>query len=246
MAVMKPVDADAAAKNPADGWDFFDRIYCISLKEREDRRQSAAAQFSRVGLDGKVEFVIVKRHPVDVEQGTYESHMTCLRKGLEAGAERIVVFEDDILFDRFDPERFRQCTRFLSVHPDWKVLLLGALIRSSRKTGEPAVQKVGYQSLAHAYALNRPYAETLAYKPWEGIVIDTLFRPLTDHIYAIDPMFAFQADLSTDNKYPGLDRFRRWCGGLERVQKANEFYQHHKFGIIAAHVLVLFALLFFL
>ena len=246
MAVMKPVDADAAAKNPADGWDFFDRIYCISLEEREDRRQSAAAQFSRVGLDGKVEFVIVKRHPVDVEQGTYESHMTCLRKGLEAGAERIVVFEDDILFDRFDPERFRRCTRFLSGHPDWRVLLLGALIRSSRKTGEPAVQKVGYQSLAHAYALNRPYAEILAYKPWEGIVIDTLFRPLTDHIYAVDPMFAFQADLSTDNKYPGLDRFRRWCGGLERVQKANEFYQHHKFGIIAAHVLVLFALLFFL
>jgi GR25 family glycosyltransferase involved in LPS biosynthesis len=245
---MKPVDAHAAAKNPVNGWDFFDRIYCISLEEREDRRQAAAAQFSKVGLDGEVEFVIVKRHPVDVEQGIYESHMTCLRRGIEAGAERIVVFEDDILFDRFDPGRFRRCTRFLCDHPDWQVLLLGALIRSSRKTGEPAVQKVRYQSLAHAYALNRPYAETLAYKPWEGIVLDTLFRPLIDHIYAVDPMFAFQADLPTDNKYAGLDRFRRWCGGLERIQKANEFYLHHKFGIIAAHGLILFAfaLLFFL
>jgi hypothetical protein len=245
---MNPGGADTTAKNPDDGWDFFDRIYCISLEEREDRRRAATAQLSKVGLDGKVEFVIVKRHPVDVEQGTYESHMTCLRKGLEAGARRIVVFEDDILFDRFDSERFRRCTRFLSSRPDWKVLLFGALIRSSRKTGEPAVQEVGYQSLAHAYALNGPYAETLAYRPWEGIVVDTLFRPLTDHIYAADPMFAFQADLSTDNKYPGLDRFRRWCGGLERIQKANEFYLHHKCGIIAAHVLILFAavLLFFL
>jgi hypothetical protein len=243
---VNPVDADAAAKNPVNGWDFFDRIYCISLEERDDRRQGAAAQFSKVGLDGKVEFVIVKRHPFDVEQGMYESHMICLRKGLEAGAEQIVVFEDDIFFDRFNPDRFRQCTRFLSDHPDWQVLLLGALIHSSRKTEAPAVQKVGYQSLAHAYALNRHYAETLAYKTWEGIVVDTLFRPLADHIYAVDPMFAFQGDLSTDNKYQGLDRFRRWCGGLERIQKANEFYQHHKFGIIAAHVLILLSLVLFL
>jgi hypothetical protein len=245
---MDPVGADAAAKNPGDGWDFFDRIYCISLEEREDRRRAAAAQFSKVGLDGKCEFVIVQRHPSDVEQGIYESHMTCLRKGIEAGAKRIVVFEDDILFDRFDPDRFRRCTRFLADHPDWKVLLLGALIRSSRKTEEPAVQEVRYQSLAHAYALNRPYAEALAYKPWEGVVLDTLFRPLKDHIYAVNPMFGFQGDLPTDNKYTGLDRFRRWCGGLERIQKANEFYLRHRVGIIAAHGMILFAvvLLFFL
>ncbi|MHB9099546.1 MAG: glycosyltransferase, partial [Syntrophales bacterium] len=106
-------------KKETNGWDFFDRIYCISLEEREDRRQAAAASFSKVGLTGKVEFVIVKRHPLNVEQGMYESHMTCLRKGLEAGAERIVVFEDDVVFDRFDAERFRQCTQFLAEHPDW-------------------------------------------------------------------------------------------------------------------------------
>jgi hypothetical protein len=197
-------------------------------------------------LDGKVEFVIVKRHPFDAEQGIYESHMTCLRKGLEAGAERIAVFEDDILFDSFNPDRFRQCIYFISNHPDWQVLLFGALIRSSRKTEEPTVRKVRYQSLAHAYALNKPYAETLAYKTWEGIVYDTLFCPLTDHVYAVNPMFSFQGNLSTDNKYPGLDRFRRWCGGLERIQKANEFYQHHKFEIISAHVLILLSLVFFL
>lgn len=245
---MDSIDADVAVKNPGSGWDSFDRIYCISLEGRADRRQAATAQFSKVGLDGKVEFVLVKPHPVNVEQGMYESHMTCLQKGLAAGAEHIVVFEDDILFDRFDPERFRQCTRFLSAHPDWKVLLLGALIRSSRRTDDPAVQEVGYQSLAHAYALNRPYAETLAYQPWQGIVIDTIFRPLTDHIYAVYPMFAFQNDFTSDNdkKYVGLERFRHWCGGLERIQKGNEFYHRHKFGIMAGHVLVMLPLLIFL
>jgi hypothetical protein len=232
-------------KKEANGWDYFDRIYCISLEGREDRRQAASASFAKVGLTGKVEFVLVKPHPSNIEQGMYESHMTCLRKGLEAGAESIVVFEDDIVFDRFDAEHFKQCTQFLLKHPDWKVLLFGALIRSSRKADNPLIQKIRYQSLAHAYALNRPYAETIAYQPWHGIVIDTIFRPLDDHIYAVYPMFAFQNDFISDNdkKYKGLERFRRLCGGLERIQKANEFYQRHKFGVIAAHVIVVLSLL---
>jgi hypothetical protein len=226
------------------GWGFFDRIYCISVEERKDRRQAVTGQFDKVGLAGRIEFVIVKRHPEDVEQGMYESHMTCWRKGLEAGADRIVVFEDDVLFDRFDPGRFNRCTGFLSAHPDWQVLLLGGLIRSSQQTADPCVQKVRYQSLAHAYAVNRPYAETLAYTPWQGIVIDTVFRPLTDHMYAVCPLFAFQNNLPSDNdKYRYLELFRRCCGGLERIQKMNEFYHHHKFGIIIAHVLILLVLL---
>jgi len=230
-------------KKDINCWDFFDRIYCISLEEREDRRNAAMASFSKVGLAGKVEYFIAKRHPFNIEQGMYESHTSCLRRGLEAGAERIVVFEDDIIFDRFDAERFNQSTQFLVEHPDWKVLLLGALIRSSRKTTNPFIQKVGYQSLAHAYALNRKYAETVAYQPWEGIIIDTIFRPLTDHIYAVYPMIAFQRDFASDNKYHGLEHFRRLCGGLERIQKANEFYQRHKRSIITAHVMIVIFLL---
>jgi GR25 family glycosyltransferase involved in LPS biosynthesis len=235
-------------QNEASGWDFFDRIYCISLEDRGDRRQAAAASFATVGLTGKVEFILVKPHASNREQGMYESHMTCLRKGLESGARNIVIFEDDVIFDRFDAKRFLQCTQFLAQHPDWKVLLLGALIRSSHKTANPFIKEVRYQSLGHAYAVNRPYAETLAYQPWKGIVVDTLFRPLTNNIYAVYPMFAFQNDFASDNeqKYKWLEIFRRWCGGLERIQKANEFYLQHEFGIIAAHIIIIAVLIFFL
>ncbi|MFZ3104774.1 MAG: hypothetical protein WA096_08755, partial [Smithella sp.] len=86
---------------------------------------------------------------------------------------------------------------------------------------------------------------TLAYQPWQGIVIDTIFRPLQDDIYAVYPMFAFQNDFASDNdkKYKGLERFRRLCGGLERIQKANEFYQRHKFGVVTIHILIILSLL---
>jgi hypothetical protein len=232
-------------KKDNNGWDFFDRLYCISLREREDRRQSALKEFSKVGLADRVRFVIGERLPYDLEQQVYESHMMCLREGLEAGAENIVIFEDDVEFDRFDPERLRSCTEYLRQHPEWKVLFIGALIRASRKTTNPCVQKVRYQSLTHAYALNRHYAETLAYEPWQGIVNDTLFRPLTDDAYAIYPMCAFQKNFTSDNyKYPLLVMIRRLLGGLKRIQKAIEFYHRHKFGIYAAHVIVILLVLF--
>jgi GR25 family glycosyltransferase involved in LPS biosynthesis len=234
-------DIVKTATNP---WDFFDRLYCISLREREDRRQSAQAEFAKVGLGNRVEFIIGDRYSDDFEKEVYESHMICLRKGLEAGAKNIVVFEDDVEFDSFDPEKLKSCVNFLQQNPEWKVLLLGALIRSSRRTANPHIQKVRYQSLTHAYALNRYYTETLAYEPWKGIVNDTLFRPLTDNVYAIYPMCAFQKDFTSDNyKYPGLVRFRNFLGGLKRIQKTNEFYQRHKCGVIAAHILIVLILL---
>ncbi|MEX1349306.1 MAG: hypothetical protein AB1Z31_16390, partial [Desulfobacterales bacterium] len=65
--------AEISAKN----WDFFDKIYCITLDERADRRADATAQFEKVGLADKVEFVIVKKHPHNIEQGIFESHLTC-------------------------------------------------------------------------------------------------------------------------------------------------------------------------
>jgi len=234
-------------KEETAGWDYFDRFYCVSLREREDRRRSALQEFSKVGLAGRVEFVLGERHPHSMEEGVYDSHMACLRKGLEAGARNIVVFEDDVEFDGFDPERLIRCTEFLRQEREWKVLLFGALIRSSRKTANPCVQKVRYQSLTHAYALNRHYAGTLAYEPWRGIVNDTLFRPLTDDVYAICPMCAFQKNFTSDNeKYLALARIRSLLGGLKRIQKADEFYYRHKFGVCAAHAAAILLFLFFL
>jgi hypothetical protein len=221
-------------------WDYFDRFYCISLKQREDRRRSAREEFAKVGLTDRVEFLVVERYSYDVMQQIYESHMMCLQKGLEVGAQSIVVFEDDVEFDGFDPQRLQNCVEFLKQNPRWKVFLFGALICASRRIAHPHVQKVRYQSLTHAYALNRDYAQTLAYVPWQGIANDTLFRPLKDDIYAAYPMFAFQKDFTSDNyEYRNLERFRKMLGGLKRIQKGLEFYRRHMFSIYTVQIVII-------
>ncbi len=234
------IDASSAAAL----WAFFDKAYCISLDEREDRRKEAERQFRRVGLANRVEFVIVRSHPVDNEQGIYESHMECLRRGIHAGARSLLVFEDDIVFERFNADVLADCVRFLSTHADWKMFFFGCLTSGSRKTPNRSVQKVRYRSLSHAYAVQHDFAEALLARPWKQLPYDVLLRSLGEEYYAAYPAFAFQSDARTNNlRLDRLDRWRRVWGGLRRIQKMDEFYHRHKWVVIGVHVFLIVILL---
>jgi GR25 family glycosyltransferase involved in LPS biosynthesis len=225
-------------------WEYFDKFYCISIEERVDRRAEAKAQFEKVGLADKVEFVIFKRHPHNCEQGIYQSHMACIKKGLQAGARNIVIFEDDILFDRFCPDSLGKSVEFLSGIECWNALFFGCLVSGSRRTANKSVLKIKYRSLAHGYVLNRRFAELLVKTAWQETPYDNLLSSFDEGLYAVYPSFAFQSNSLTDNfKKTRLDRFRRLLGGLRRIQKGNEFYHRYRMPVIAAHVIVLLIIL---
>lgn len=220
-------------------WNGIDKIYCISLINRTDRQAEARAQFARVGLAERVEFVLVEKHPTDCEQGIYESHLQCLNKGLAADAERIAVFEDDIVFDRVTPDIVERCMNFIHSHDRWHMLLLGAMVLYSKRTGYPSILRVGFRSLTQAYVVHRRFAEFLVGHPWNSVAYDDFLKYLKDgQTYAVYPSIAFQSSSPSDNeRYLPLDRFRRVIGGLKAIQKRNEFYHHHRILIIGAHVL---------
>ena len=226
-------------------WEFFDKIYCISLTERPDRRREARHQFASVGLSARVEYHIVDKHPTDPEQGVYESHIDCLKKGLSNGARRILIFEDDIRFDRFDPAVLQHGIEFMSTDTGWNMVLLGCMVKGSRSTKYPSVRKVRFRSLTHACILNGSFAEELAERSWQGVPYDDFLRDLRDdRTYALYPAFAFQSDSRSDNeRYLPLDRIRRIFGGLRRLQKMNEAFHRHRPVIIAAHIAALFGIL---
>jgi len=234
----------AEASSPSALWGFFDKTYCISLEEREDRRQEAERQFRAVGLTDRVEFVIVKKHPVDNERGIYESHLECFRRGIGAGARNMLVFEDDIVFDRFSTRVLSNCVHFLSTHDDWKLFFFGCLISGSRRTANASVLRVRYRSLTHAYAIQRSFAESVLLRPWRQRPYDGVLSSLSDEYFAAYPSFAFQSNARTDNMRLGrLDRWRRICGGLLRIQKMDEFYHRNKWVVVGIHVLLIVILL---
>jgi hypothetical protein len=225
-------------------WEHFDSLYCISVREREDRRTTARTQFEKVGLSPRVEFVLVDKHHTNPERGIYESHLICMQKGIEAGANTIAIFEDDVVFERFDPETLRRCTEFLSSTPGWKMCHFGCLVKRSFRTECPSVRRIRYRALTHAYVIHRSFAEALTSKPWRGIPYDDSLQAFQEDVYAIHPTFSFQSDSPSDNdKWQDVESFRKLIGGLKRIQKMNEFYHCHRTLMIAAHVaLVLIAL----
>ena len=233
------------SRDPAiDVWSFFDHICCISLNERPDRRAQAVVQFARVGLADRMTYMCVDRHPTDSEQGIYASHMACIRNGLADGARHILIFEDDVIFERFSSARLEAALSFLRLQPEWQILFLGCMVTKSRATESSAVRKVAYRCLAHAYALNRSCAEKLVQKPWCGTPFDAILGKLKDGLFACYPSFAFQSNAASDNlRLRKLDQFRRLCGGLRRIQKLNEWYNCHKAALIAVHLACLAVLL---
>ncbi len=223
----------------ADSWFFFDKIYCISIDTRADRRSEAKRQFEDVGLLERVEFELVKKHPHNREKGIFQSHMLCLNKGLQAGARHILIFEDDILFQGFKPKTLQNATQFLQNIPTWNGFFLGGITTKMTKTDEQSVVNIQYRCLAHAYALNRSCAKRIVQESWNDIPFDDLLRSHCKDFFAIYPMIAFQSPASTDNQTIVIDKMRRFFGGLPFIQKTNEFFQRHKTLIITIHLFFL-------
>lgn len=218
-----------------NGWDLFDKIYCISVDEREDRRASARKQFQRAGLGERVTFVKVPKHPEDAEQGIYESHLACLNAGLAAGAGTILIFEDDVLLEPMDRPQAVKLAGALAID-GWEMLCLGALVDGSSAGDTPGVRQIRYRALTHAYAVTAATARRLVEVPWQGVAYDGMLRAEIQHAYALYPSIAFQSNSPSDNaKHPRMERFRLWCGGLRRIQKINEVYHRHRRLLVTLH-----------
>jgi GR25 family glycosyltransferase involved in LPS biosynthesis len=221
-------------------WSFFDRLYCISLETRPDRRESARREFSRIGILDRVAFILVQKDPEDPCRGIFESHRLCMERALADGARNLVIFEDDVIFRRYDPETLSACLRHLSGGEGWDMLFFGCLTRGIARTGCPGLKQVRYHALTHAYALTRERARTVVGLAWTGVPYDLVLRGMEGRYFGVSPFFAFQSNAATDNDAcRRLDRFRRLLGGLAVIQAVSEFHQGHRVAVIVLHLALL-------
>ncbi len=227
--------------NPPDSWAFFDKIYCISLDSRPDRTEHARQQFAAVGLLPRVEFVIVAKHPVNPEEGIFQSHMICLKMGLKENARHILIFEDDVFFQGFDHHVLHEGCCSLDAIGQWNAFFLGCITDGSKKE-KKNLADITYRCLAHAYALNESFAKVIIQHGWNGIPFDELLRRHNRDFYALSPMCAFQGLVGSDNRTVVINWLRSILGGLPFIQKANEFYQNNKRLLRPASLAVLLVL----
>ncbi|MGV2835825.1 hypothetical protein [Pseudomonas shirazensis] len=165
-----------------------DGIFCISLRDRADRRLLLQHEFADSGL--KIEFVLVERDQHSPERGCFDSHVQCARIALERGCRRVLILEDDATLVAFEPFQVEQVNRFLQ-SADPELFYLGANLGKVWLTWRRGIARVRARG-SHAYLLsNRGCQRLLEQGGYAGTALD---KVLAQHYrgYMAFPMLSQQ------------------------------------------------------
>ena len=198
----------------AEEWNFLDAVYCISLRDREDRAANAAEELHRTGLCRKATFY----RPVRPARGMvsvaiWESHKAVTRHALELGFRNALILEDDVTFPAPQKLAARARRAYDSLPSGWGGLYFGHWPVDGYFVSR-SLLKV-HSGCTHAYLAGEtllrritdstppPQGETC--HPIVGRGIDGMLAS-RDDMYAVFPMIAVQAPFTSDNVSLRLSR----------------------------------------
>lgn len=158
-------------------WNFFDSIRCITLISRKDRYLSSRSVFNKHNIP--VKYYKTTKHPNGGIQGCFESHINVISEAYDSGAERLLIFEDDIIDTKFLTDKtMKRVIRFLK-KADWDIFFLGPqpVIQkwAMRKTKFKSIYQM-HSICGHAYILNRPYMKKIRNMSYIDVPIDCLYK----------------------------------------------------------------------
>lgn len=168
--------------------EYFDKVYCINLIRRPDRRQKCEEQFNRINLD--VEFfsaidkvnITNNSNITDGQLACLSSHYNVIKRAKKKNYSKILVLEDDVVFsnnllDTFDKNK--------DVIPsDCRMLYFGGNHLNGLVKITEDIYKMNCSLTTHAYGVDQ-----------------TLYDEILNRIqYAIYPIDVYYAHLHLE--YP--------------------------------------------
>jgi GR25 family glycosyltransferase involved in LPS biosynthesis len=106
-------------------YDFFDKIICINLSSRSDKKHYVETIFKKINIQN-VEFYKAKPHPKGGRYGCFDSHLNVIASAYKAGCSNILIFEDDVRpSPTYNEEHIENAIHFLSTQPNIDILQLG-------------------------------------------------------------------------------------------------------------------------
>lgn len=184
-----------------------DAVFCISLKEREDRREILSGEIKKIS--STVEYILVDKDIENPQRGCFKSHVLCAKLAVERNYSRVLVLEDDVFFRGINSKEISRINQFLKKNnPD--AFYLGALLGKVWLTWSYKIARVRGQG-AHAIILNKKSCQKIASLKYTGKGIDSVYSKIFKS-YTHIPMVAFQqpeeifkSDLDEFRKHKGKD-----------------------------------------
>lgn len=160
---------------------YFDKIVCINLIDREDKREYAQNVFRTLQVN--VDFFDAQRHPQGGRYGCFHSHMSVIADSYEKGVNRLLVFEDDVkISPSYHNDILQEVVTFLNdAAQDWDYVQLGHFPMTGEKMKflpyATAQQVDGYPHIlkfsgpgTHAYCLNRKGMKKILNSDWKKYI----------------------------------------------------------------------------
>lgn len=162
-----------------------DAVYCISLKERSDRR-ALFRDTVQCLIENQVIFHVVDPHS-DPVRGCYESHQEIARRALKSGDDRVLIFEDDVKPYELKASQVWFINRFIRTRK-FEALHLGYSMGRTWLTWFPFIAR-GKVVALHAYILSKEGCQRLAETPYNGTPVDVFFKKRIRQHCAFPMMF---------------------------------------------------------
>jgi len=115
---------------------FFDKIYCINLKERTDRWESCLKNFEKYEISNyeRIDAIKVNGHLPSKRKGQIGCSLSfakCFDKIINEKISKVLIFEDDFEFKLEKKELFEKLNKSIFDLPDdWDSIYLGGTVIS--------------------------------------------------------------------------------------------------------------------
>ncbi|WP_420235139.1 hypothetical protein ACN079_13640 [Pseudomonas sp. ABY48] len=149
-----------------------DGVLCISLRERQDRRDLLIKSMKNSGLD--IEFVLVDADRENPVRGCFESHVKCANIALQRNYTRVLILEDDAIQYAFAPSTVNHINKFIT-SKDFAILYMGYTMGKIWLTWHRFIAR-GRVTALHAYILSRRGCEEFSRLEFKSEPVDRAVR----------------------------------------------------------------------
>jgi GR25 family glycosyltransferase involved in LPS biosynthesis len=177
---------------------------CISLIKREDRREKVASTFDKLGITDKINWWLVDKHPTSGVNGCFESHYSVIVSD-EFCKPYLCVFEDDILIDNDNIEKFYHMISNLPVIDDGTATIINMdpCFEMSYRNGPLPGFTYGYGFNCSAYIIPRTKIPLVS-----NYISSRFGMPIDIALFGLDMLlvFIFEQEKADSDINPRVDK----------------------------------------
>lgn len=153
--------------------DYFDKIYCINLKNRKDRWEESQLEFENKGITSVNRFNAISAIPKDLERygtfnlstkevnykkkiagtiGCLQSHLKVIKMAKKLKYKSILILEDDVHFCEDAQKKFSKAID--QIPPKWCLLYFGGNEKGKPMQVNQEIYQVSHMLMSHAVAIH--------------------------------------------------------------------------------------------